>query len=381
MNIIDRYLLRQFASNFIICFVSLAGVYIIFDAFTQLEAFMHVAKGGQLLKLMAFWYLPRMLYFFYLTSSLLVLMSAMFTMAWIQRHHEMTALMASGISRIRIVMPVLIAALGITLLAIVNREVIIPHFAAQLAMRPSDLQGNVIEELLPQYDNRTDVLIRGRNAILDKMKIENPNFLVPSDKSSLCEYGKQWTAMAAFCQAAKGDHPAGYLLDDVIEPKGLVQRPSLMLDGRQILITPHDRPDWLQPNQAFVVSDVTVDELTGNQMLKQFASTGELIRAMRSRSVYFSADIRVLIHARIVQPLLDITLLFLGLPLVVARDNRNVFVAIGACMGIVAVFFLVSIGCQQLGASCLIGAATAAWAPLMLFVPAAAGMSSAMWER
>ena len=119
-------------------------------------------------------------------------------------------------------------------------------------------------------------------------------------------------------------------------------------------MTPHDYPDWLKPNEAFVVSDVTVDELTGGMVMRRFASTGELIRALKNHSIYFSPDVRVMIHSRILQPLLDITLLFLGLPLVAARDNRNVFVAIGICMGLVALFFIVAIACQQLGAGCLI---------------------------
>ena len=106
-----------------------------------------------------------------------------------------------------------------------------------------------------------------------------------------------------------------------------------------------------------------------------------MIRALKNRSIYFSPNVRVKIHSRILQPLLDLTLLLLGLPLVAARDNRNVFLAIGICMGLVALFFIVAIACQQLGASCLISPALAAWAPLMIFVPAAVGMSSAMWER
>ncbi len=99
MNIIDRYLLRQFLQNFVICFVSLMGVYVIFDVFTNLEAFMGIAKGVALMKVLAAFYGIRSLAFFDRFSALLVLMSAMFTMAWIQRHHEMTALMAAGIAR------------------------------------------------------------------------------------------------------------------------------------------------------------------------------------------------------------------------------------------------------------------------------------------
>jgi lipopolysaccharide export system permease protein len=147
-------------------------------------------------------------------------------------------------------------------------------------------------------------------------------------------------------------------------------------------MTPHDHPDWLKPNEAFFVTDVSVDELTGGTILRKFASTAELIRAAKSGSIYYSPEVRVSIHSRILRPFLDITLLFLGLPLVAARDNRNVFMAIGMCMGLVALFLIVSIACERLGANCLIPyPSLAAWAPLMIFVPAAVGMSSAMWER
>ena len=381
MNIIDRYLLRQFLQNFVVCFVSLTGVYVVFDAFTNLEAFMRFAKGMALLKVMAAYYGYQSLAFFDRISSLLVLMSAMFTMAWIQRHHEMTALMAAGISRIRVVAPVLAAAVLIVLLATINREVVIPRLKDQLAMRPGDLNGNVIEELLQQYDDATDVLIGGRCAVIDEKKIEAPVFIMPPNHPSLCAYGKQWAAEWAYYVAAKNGRPTGYLLTNLAEPKDLAHRASLALDGRPVLLTPRDHPDWLKPNEAFFVSDVTVDELTGGLILRRFASTAELIRALKNHSIYFSPDVRVMIHSRIVQPLLDLTLLFLGLPLVAARDNRNVFLAIGMCMGLVALFFIVAIVCQQLGANVLIPASLAAWGPLMIFVPAAVGMSSAMWER
>ena len=50
------------------------------------------------------------------------------------------------------------------------------------------------------------------------------------------------------------------------------------------------------------------------------------------------ADVRVAIHSRVTQPLLDITLLFLGLPLVLSRENRNMYLAIGMCVGVVIAF-------------------------------------------
>ena len=53
-------------------------------------------------------YVYQSILFFDRTAGLLTLVSAMFTVTWIQRHNEMTALMAAGISRIRVVKPVIV---------------------------------------------------------------------------------------------------------------------------------------------------------------------------------------------------------------------------------------------------------------------------------
>ena len=71
-------------------------------------------------------------------------------------------------------------------------------------------------------------------------------------------------------------------------------------------------------------------------------------------------------------PLLDMTLLFLGLPLVVTRESRSVFVAGGLCLLIVAGFFVVVLAAHALGANSLLSsAAMAAWLPLFIFTPVA----------
>ena len=93
-------------------------------------------------------------------------------------------------------------------------------------------------------------------------------------------------------------------------------------------------------------SDVDFDQLTCGKSLTQLSSTAELIRGLRNQSLDYGAKERVAIHARIVQPLLDMTLLLLGLPLVVTRENRNIFVAMGICMVVTIAFTTVVMGMQ-----------------------------------
>ena len=117
-----------------------------------------------------------------------------------------------------------------------------------------------------------------------------------------------------------------------------------------MLITPHDAR-WLKPDECFVVSNVSFEHLEGGNSWRQFSSTGELIRGLRNRSLDFGADERLAIHSRLVQVPLDLTLLFLGLPLVLSRSSRNVFFAIGLCLALVMAFMMVVMGCKYLGSS------------------------------
>ena len=59
-----RYLLRQFLQSFLICFISLTGLFIVIDAFANLEEFINYAqKQGSLLGVIGTYYAYRSLMF------------------------------------------------------------------------------------------------------------------------------------------------------------------------------------------------------------------------------------------------------------------------------------------------------------------------------
>jgi len=381
MTVIDRYLLRQFLQTFIICFTSLTGLYIVFDVFTNLDQFVRCGqKAGGVLPFIAHYYAYRWILMFDLTSGILAMVSAMFTVAWIQRHNEMTALMAAGVSRVRVLTPIIIAVAVVGLISAANRELIIPHYRSELSRRPQNPMGDKPEVMKSCYDSQTDVVLGGKRTYANEKRIEEPTFLIRSQ--ALRQYGNQLVADNAYYLPAKTGRPAGYLLDGLHEPKDLDTRPSLPINADPVLITPRDAPEWLKPNQCFLKSNLEFDFLApeGDKYFKQFSSTRQLIAALHNPSLDYGADVRVAIHGRIVKPLLDMTLFFLGLPLVVTRESRNVFIAIGLCMGLTISFNLTVIGLQHLGDIYLLNPALSVWAPLMIFVPPAVGLAELLWK-
>lgn len=376
MRIIDRYLLRQFIHVFLICFISLDGLYVVFDAFSNLDEFLHYSEkdGGGLLAMMGEFYAYRTILFFEQISSMLTMIAGMFTVTWIQRHNELTALMAAGVSRTRIIVPIIVAAACTSLGASAAREFVIPRLADELGRDAKNLRGEAGLELKPRLDFETNVLLHGKVAYANELRVNEPSFMFPG---SLYGQGRQLAAENAYYLARQADRPAGYLLRGVIRPQNLIEQPSLEQGGRPLLITPRDA-GWLKPDECFLVSNVNFDQLTGGEGFKKFSSTRQLIAALTDPSLGlagdYGADVRVKVHARLIQPFMDMTLLFLGLPLVLNGTNRNVFVAIGLCGAVCTAFMLVSLGFQYLGAAAMLRPALAAWAPLVMFVPIAVGM-------
>ncbi|HVX61004.1 MAG TPA: LptF/LptG family permease [Pirellulales bacterium] len=376
MRIIDRYLLRQFIHVFLICFISLDGLYVVFDAFSNLDEFLrYTEKEGTLLGIMGEFYAYRTLLFFERISSMLTMIAGMFTVTWIQRHNELTALMAAGVSRTRVIVPIIAASFCISLATSACREFVIPPLADELARDPKNLRGEYAQDLKPRYDNETNILLQGKVAYANEKRVYLPRFMFTE---SLYDQGKQLAAENAYYQAPENGRPGGYLFRGVTQPQGLAELPSIEQDGRLLLITPHDEPEWLKPDECFVVSNVNFDQLSGGQTWRQFSSTRQLVEGLSNPSLglagEFGADVRVSIHARLIQPLLDMTLLFLGLPLVLNGTNRNVFLAAGFCGAVCGTFMMVVMGFQYLGGEAILRPALAAWGPLMIFVPVAVAM-------
>lgn len=374
-TIIDRYLLRQFMQVLAICFLSMTGLYVVIDAFGHLDHFVDYAdEHGNLLSIMGMFYAYRSLAFFDWMSGILALVAAMFTVTWIQRHHEMTALMAAGIPRLRVLRPVLAAAILVSVVAIANRELVIPTTRQQLALDSKNLGGQQEADMQSRFDSQTNILMCGDKIIASEQKIVRPNFMLPG---GLDQYGQQLAAAEAQYRPALGEVPSGYLLRGVTTPKVLLEQPSLILNGMPIVITAHDA-DWLEKDEVFVVSDVSFEFLSAGSVWRDYASTLELVHELRSPSTDLGVDVRYAIHSRILQPLLDTTLLFLGLPLVVSRGNRNPFLAIGFCMAVVTAFMLVKLGCQSLCLTLWLQPPLAAWLPLMIFAPVAVLLSNSL---
>lgn len=142
MTILDRHIARQFLQNFVLLVGGLLTIIMLidfslnFDEYAEIGGRLATAGGGAkaITTLWVFWNLwwPRLFQLMGFLLGLGLVAAMGFTAAQLVKHRELVAALAGGISLHRIARPMFLAALLITGLQVLNREVLIPELAPLL---------------------------------------------------------------------------------------------------------------------------------------------------------------------------------------------------------------------------------------------------------
>lgn len=366
---IDRYILMLYMRTLLICFCSLGGIFVVFHAFSNLEALAALAEAkGGIVQAIVDYYGPYLLVIFDATSPILALMALLFTIGWLRQSGELTSILAAGVRHGRLLRPMLVAALVIVVLGLLNREWVLPHYRAKLGNRPDVDAASAERPLLPCYDRQAGVLIEGQSLINEGKQLVNPAFHL---HAAYPGFGNQLTAQRAVWRAADDRHPAGFLLENVGRPAAIDSLASRGMNGRPVLFTAADTP-WVEPGQCFVATSVDLSMLEAKGASKKYTPIGDLMRRVRNPAVHTSSKVRVDLHSRLLRPLLDFSLVLLGLPLAVSRGDKNLFVLVGHAVLLVGMFFGIKTLAATMGSSgYVLTPAMAAWVPILILSPLA----------
>ncbi len=370
MTILDRYLLFLFLKIFAVCFTSFVGLFLIIHLFSNLDELAELAEPcGGWPTLLAEFYFPRVAELFDKMAAVLVLISAIFAVNMMQKRRELLAIEAGGITPLRAIRPIIVAALCIIGLTVANREMVIPALKDRLVRTPQNWLDQGTADMLVQQDSETGIRFRGKEIWLAEKQIIEPKVQLPASLSSRFN---RLTAVSASFESADQTHPAGIRLQQVTEPATLAGFRSIVVEENPVVYAPSD-VSWLEDDEVFVVSDVSLEEAAFGNRLALYRTTPEMMAAVRKPRTWFGNNQRVGLHVRVIQPILDLTLLLLGLPLAMSNSDRNIFVAAGISFAVVGAVSIVTLASQSLGTYNLIQpAALSAWIPLLVFVPLAA---------
>jgi len=129
MTIIDRYILKSFLSILCFALVAFIAIFVIVDFIEQLDDFI----SQDVPKPVIFqYYLYQLPFIIVLTLPVAMLLSSLFSIGNLARRNEITAMKASGISLFRILMPLFILGLVVSVGAFFFGEYVMPTASVKI---------------------------------------------------------------------------------------------------------------------------------------------------------------------------------------------------------------------------------------------------------
>lgn len=360
---LDRYFLNRFGWIFVANLISFTSLFVLVDAVSNMNHFLEQSEGfGAVVKAMARSYAALIpVIFCQVLGPVVTVSAAMFTVTTVQRVNEFTPILATGRSYQRTLLPLVGAALAISVGVFLIQELWLPRTAAAIRdaskLRKSDdklkdfkypdrVNGNLI--VFREYDRKkqvaTGVLVF---PIFHTREQDARTRLIEARKAQWKPVSAGWRLVDATVQE--------YEQNRLVVP--VVASGSAAVETTPRLYT-HHAEMWLE-------TDLLPDEIdTGGQ------GTGTLpLRVLRRRSEQpvETGSWTVKFLSRFFDPFSNFILVLVGLPIIVFFGSRNIFVG-----GIVAVatctaYFGFNEAAQDLGVRGLIPARVGVLAVPILF--------------
>jgi lipopolysaccharide export system permease protein len=365
-KLLDRLLIYNYLKAYLICLVSLLGLYVVVDLFMNIDEFAQQKGLGPVLQHIAIYYGIQITIIFDRLCEVIALLAAMFTVAWVQRNNELVPLLSAGISTQRVVRPVLLSACLMLGLSVLNQELLIPQLGSAITLPRGDPDGER-EQLVTGCYEPNRVLLSGRSAVRKDLIVNGFTCSIPKELGP---------GEGVFLQAKEGL----YVPPD---PERPARSGGWLLTGT----VPAELPRWsrtdvldpIAPGKYFLYTRaVDFDTITRDRKWFFRAPTWQVYEELGRVESNRLAAMAVLFHMRLTRPILGMILVFLGLAVILRDQNRNVFISAGLCLGLCALFFAAGLGCKYLGEREFLSPALAAWLPVLFFGPLAFVMFDAV---
>jgi lipopolysaccharide export system permease protein len=365
MKILDRYIAKNFMIGYVIAFCVLIGLRIIIELFVNLDEFAEHAERGVWVvatHVLTFYALRTTLYFRDI-AGVITVVAAAFSLGRMVRANELVAIMASGVSAKRIVGPILALALFFTGLSVANQELIIPSISDKLVRNEDEFAGEASFDVWFMTDGKGS-LICSRRYSVETETLEQPTIITRRRVPGQPGIWKVTGRISA--DAAKYNHTT--------ENWDLINGTLVEIASTEAEL---DVPAKPQPIAFYEGSDLLPKEIPVRQMsgFNMLLSSRQLTAlANQQTTIKDVAQLTSQKHFRITDPLINLTMLMVSLPVLICRDPKTMKSAILISFVLTAACFVTTFVCKMLAAEVVFARLMPEfwpWVPLFIFLPIA----------
>ncbi|MHC5082957.1 MAG: LptF/LptG family permease [Planctomycetota bacterium] len=375
MKILDRYVAKNFLMGYFIALFVLLGMFLTIDLFLNLDEFSEqmgeVGADGNVQTLtdvignVVRFYSIRCSLWYKDLAGMVIVIAAVFSLSRMTQNNELIAVMASGMSLKRILAPILFLSLMLTGLMVIDQEFVIPRFAQELTRDHDEIKQDAAPVRF--LNDGAGSLFYSWEYDAQTMTMQDPLILL---------------------REKQADREGVYRTAGKIQAKTATYDPEregwVLAEGKRQIMDPENEQMDLNAvgSQAepisFYPSDLTAGDvsLRLNEGFKSLLSLRHLTKLEKNPGTRKSdmADLALQKHSRITDPIINLIMLMVALPVLVCRDPKTMKTAILISFLTTASCFLVVFVCKLFATEVIFGAIRPAlwsWAPVFIFFPIA----------
>jgi lipopolysaccharide export system permease protein len=365
MKILDRYIIKNFLYGYFIALFVMMGLFLTIDLFLNLDEFAEYSDYGVsvVLENIFRYYSVHCLLWYKNMAGMIMVIAAVFSLSRMTRNNELIAVMASGMSLKRLIAPILFMALLLSGLMVADQELVIPRLSHELTLKHDDLMGESVYDLWFTGDDNGS-LISARSFEESTRTMYDPLIILRQ----------------------KGDEP-----DTLFHVVGKIQAAKAVYDaehsgwvltGGQLLRLPVEGQDPVMSQRPEAVefypsnltaADIPIRRREGFKDLLSLRQLTELENNPGARQTDL-AELALQKNSRITDPIMNLILLMVALPVLVCRDPKAMKTAIGISFLTTASCFIVIFACKLFATEVVFGQIRPAlwtWMPIFIFFPIA----------
>ena len=294
---------------------------------------------------------------------MITVVAAAFSFGKMVRHNELVAVMASGVSLKRIISPIVFLALLLTGVLVIDQELIIPSFADKLVRSQGDVPG--------QESYQVRFISDGNGSLINSLKFDvetstlfDPTILLrrPTSRPRIWKVTGRIDADKAVYNAQTGQWDLYTISPETGEW------------ASHGLLNEFGSGKGLQPI-AFYASDITAKDIPVRceSEHKTLLSLRQLI-ALEAQKIQVDMELSSQKHFHITDPLINLVMLMISLPILVCRDPKSVKSAVMISFALTGTCFILTFVCKILATEVIFDKVMPefwAWLPVFIFLPRA----------
>ena len=224
LRLLDKYLLKRFIINLGIAIITWIVIFLVVDIIENISKFIDRGATFQQFSLYYLYYIP---YIISLTLPVAMLLSTLFSLSVFAQNNEVVAQLSSGISLYRLLAPLLIVAMGISIISGFFNEIIVPETnQRRLDIKRYEISGNTRPEeksrsnVYRQDSNKRKFIIKYFNGKTNEARsvsiqtFDGPKLIERIDAEKMIWSGDYWMLLDGKIRIFKGEKEQFYSFKD-----------------------------------------------------------------------------------------------------------------------------------------------------------------------